>query len=104
VKLSLPVAISFFYNVTVPTHSVKRQAVKKRLALHKRRTQIRAEISTLKRDRASVKREEFDAMSKTLRQLEKNTNDLATQLTRIAQIQVEVDVIKRALVKAKLLN
>jgi hypothetical protein len=75
-----------------------------RLALNKRVKEIHAEIAKLKRDRATVKRGEFEAMTKSLRQLEKNTDDLATQLKRIAQIQVEVDVIKGALAKAKLLD
>jgi lysyl-tRNA synthetase class II len=76
----------------------------KRLALNKRLVRIRAEVAKLKRDRATVRRDEFEDMTQSLRQLEKNTHDLATQLTRIAQIQVEVDVIKRALVKAKMLG
>ena len=76
----------------------------KRLALNKRLAQIRAEVSKLKRDRTAVKRDEFLEMSKSLRELHKNTDDLATQLTRIAQIQQEVDAIKRALVKAKLVG
>ena len=76
----------------------------KRLALNKRLAQIRAEVSKLKRDRAVVKRDEFLEMNKSLRELHKNTDDLATQLTRIAQIQQEVDAIKRALVKAKFLD
>jgi hypothetical protein len=81
-----------------------------RLTLHKRLARIRAEIATLKRRRAAVNRHEFVEMSKSLRQVQKNTEDLidhtrhlATQLTRIAQIQAEVDAIKRALVKAKLM-
>lgn len=76
----------------------------KRLAFDRRLAQIRAEVSKLKRDRAVVKRDEFLEMSKSLRELHKNTDDLATQLTRIAQIQQEVDAIKRALVKAKLVG
>ncbi len=75
-----------------------------RLALSKRLVQIKAEIAKLKRDRATVKRNEFEEMTKSLRELHKNTADLATQWTRIGQIQVEVDTIKRALVKAKLLD
>ena len=58
-----------------------------------------------------MNREEFVEMSKSLRQLRENTDDLvkhtknlATQFTRIAQIQAEVDTIKLALVKAKLLD
>ena len=81
-----------------------------RLALHKRLARIRSEIATLKRQRAAVNRHEFVELSKSLRQVEKNTEELmehtrhlATQLTRIGQIQAEVDAIKHALVKAKLL-
>jgi hypothetical protein len=84
--------------------TVKRRRTDKRLGLHKRLVQIRAEIGRLKRDRAAVKRDEFVEVTTSLRELHKNTADLAIQLTRIAQIQVEVDAIKRALVKAKLLN
>ena len=73
-----------------------------RLALDKRLIQIRSEIAILKRDRASVKRDEFEEMTRSLRQLQKNTDDLATQFTRISQIQTEVDAIKRALAKLKL--
>jgi seryl-tRNA synthetase len=80
-----------------------------RLALRNRVAQIGTEIARLKRDRAAVNRDEFLEMTKSLRQLQQNTDelvahskDLAIQFTRIAQIQVEVDVIKRALVKAKL--
>lgn len=76
----------------------------KRVGLHKRLVQIRADIARLKRDRASVRREEFEAMSESIKELHKNTSDLATQLMRIAQIQQAVDVIKRALVKAKLVD
>lgn len=88
-------------------HSAKRpipRRTDKRLALHKRVARIRAEIAKLKRDRATVKREEFEEMSESLEQLRKNTSDLVTQLTRIAQIQVEVDEIRRAMKKAKLLD
>jgi hypothetical protein len=83
----------------------------KRLALNKHIVQIQTEIAKLKRERASVNRDEFVEVTKSVQQLKKNTDDLiehtknlATQLTRIAQIQVEVDAIKRALAKAKLLD
>jgi hypothetical protein len=76
----------------------------KRLALNTRLGAIRAEIANLKRDRAAVRRDEFVEMSKSLEQLQTNTDDLATQLTRIGQIQQEIDTIKRALQKAKLLD
>ena len=75
-----------------------------RLALRKRLTEIQAQIAKLKRERAAVKRDEFLEVTKSLHQVEKNAADLATQFTRIAQIQADVDAIKRALVKAKLLE
>jgi DNA helicase IV len=89
----------------------RRRSTDTRLALHKRVAQIRADMAALKRDRAAVKRDEFDDMTESLRQLQKNTDDLvehtknlATQLTRISQIQQEVDAIKRVLAKAELLD
>ena len=95
----------------MPAERSRARHADKRLALRSRVAQIRAEIARLKRDRAAVNRDEFLEMTKSLRQLKKNTDDLvghtrdlATQFTRIAQIQVEVDVIKRALVKAKLVD
>jgi predicted negative regulator of RcsB-dependent stress response len=94
----------------MPAKRPRPRIADKRLALHKRVARIRAEIATLKRNRAAVNRSEFLEMSKSLRQVKKNTDDLfehtqhlATQLTRIAQLQAEVDAIKRALVKAKVM-
>jgi hypothetical protein len=91
--------------------AAKRRRTDKRLALNKRLARIRTEVGRLKRDRATVRRDEFEEMSKSLRELHKNTDDLiehtknlATQFTRIAQIQAELDTIKRALVKAKLVD
>jgi septal ring factor EnvC (AmiA/AmiB activator) len=94
--------------------SVKRRPagrVAKRLAMDNRLRQIRGEIARLKRERQGVRRDEFLAMTASLKQLQQNTDvlarhtaDLATQFKRIAQVQVEVDVIKRALVKAHLLD
>jgi hypothetical protein len=69
-----------------------------RLALNKRLTQIRAAVAKLKRERATVNREKFVEMFKSLRQLPENTDDLiqhtknlATQFTRIAQNQAGVN-------------
>jgi hypothetical protein len=94
-----------------PTKRLRPRRTDKRLALNKRVVQIRAEIAKLKRDRAAVSRDEFVEMSTSLRQLQKNTDDLiehtknlATQFTRIAQIQTEVDAIKRALKRANILD
>ena len=87
-----------------PTKRRRSARTDTRLALHTRLAHIRSEVAKLKRDRASVNRAEFAEMSKSLKELHKNTNDLATQLTRISQIQQEVDAIKRALKKANLLE
>jgi predicted RNA-binding Zn ribbon-like protein len=87
-----------------PTKRRQTRTTDKRLALNKRLVEIREEIDTLKRDRAGIQREEFEEMTRWLRELHKNTADLVTQLTRIGQLQAEVDTITRALVKAKLLD
>ena len=76
----------------------------KRLAIHKHLAKIQTEIVKLRHDRAAVKREEFHEMSKSLEQVQQNADALRTQLTRIGQIQQEVDDIKRALKKAGLLD
>jgi hypothetical protein len=77
---------------------------KKRSDLNKRIVAIQAAIARLRRERASVQRDEFLEMTKALRQVELNAAALAIQFTRIAHIQAEVDAIKRALVKARLLD
>jgi hypothetical protein len=76
----------------------------KRSGLNERIVAIQTAIARLRRERASVQRDEFLEMTKTLRQVEQNAAALAVQFTRIAHIQAEVDAIKRALVKAKLLD
>ena len=80
----------------------------KRNARDERIQTLDAEIDRLKR--TAVTRGEFDEMVKSLRQLQENTDDiakhttnLATQLTRMSQIQAELDELKRALKAAKLL-
>jgi hypothetical protein len=75
-----------------------------RIALRRRLAEIQAQIAKLKRERTAVKRDEFVEVTTSLRQVQKNTDDLATQFTRIAQLQADVDTMKRALVKAKLLD
>jgi hypothetical protein len=77
---------------------------KKRSDLNKRIVAIQTAIARLRHERASVQRDEFLEMTKALRQVEMNAAALAIQFTRIAHIQAEVDAIKRALVKAKLLD
>jgi BMFP domain-containing protein YqiC len=81
-----------------PRRSQTRLAVRTRLAV------IQTEIAKLKRQRAVVKREEFDEVTKALAQVQDNSADLAIQFKRIAQLQADVDAIKGALAKAKLLG
>lgn len=76
----------------------------KRAALNKRLVHIQAQIARLRRERAIVKREEFLEMAKSFHQVEQNAAALAIQFTRIAHLQADVDAIKRALMKAQLLN
>jgi hypothetical protein len=78
----------------------------KATGLHKRLSLIDRAMAALKRSRALVRRDEFAEVQKSLRQLRANTDDilehtkdLATQFTRIAQIQAELDVIKATLKK-----
>ena len=78
--------------------------IEKRSGLNKRIVAIQTALARLRRERASVQRDEFLEMTKTLRQVEQNAAALAIQFTRIAHIQAEVDAIKRALIKAKLLD
>jgi Holliday junction resolvasome RuvABC endonuclease subunit len=87
--------------------SVKRRPIVrtgKRAALSARLKQIQKEIRRLRRERAAVKRDEFLELSRSLRQVEHNADALAVQFTRIAQMQADIDGIKRALFKAKLLE
>jgi hypothetical protein len=78
--------------------------IEKRSGLNKRIVAIQTALARLRRERAGVQRDEFLEMTKTLRQVEQNAAALAIQFTRIAHIQAEVDAIKRALIKAKLLD
>ena len=85
--------------------------VTKRIALNERIRTLQKQIIRLKREQAGVSRDEFVEVVTSVRQLQRNTDDiakhtseLATQLTRMGQIQAEVDDIKRALRKAKLLD
>ena len=80
----------------------------KAITLNKRLGLIHSAIASLKRSRSLVRRDEFAELQVSLRQLQANTDtilkhtkDLATQFTRIAQIQAELDVVKAALKKAK---
>jgi chromosome segregation ATPase len=83
----------------------------KAIALNDRLAEIHDAIAKLKRSRAAVRRDEFVELKTSLQQLQENTDkllkhtkDLATQFTRISQIQAELDVIKAALKKAKWLD
>jgi hypothetical protein len=88
-----------------------RSTVTTRIAWNKHIGALQKEIDRLKREQASVSRDEFGEVVTSVLQLQRNTDDiakhtadLATQLTRMSQIQAEVDEIKRALKKANLLD
>jgi hypothetical protein len=83
----------------------------KRIALNDRISALHSEMDKLRRARAAVSRNEFAEVVTSLRQIQRNTdeiikhtNELATQMTRIAQMQAEIDVITRALRKGSLLG
>ena len=85
--------------------------VGKRIALNKRISALHADIAKLRRARATVSRNEFIEVVNSLRQIQRNTDDivehtnhLATQMTRMAQMQVEIDAMRRALTKAHLMG
>jgi len=81
--------------------------VSKRIALNDRIAALHAEITQLRRARAAVSRNEFIEIVHSLRQIQQNTDDiiehanrLTTQITRMGQMQAEIDSLKRAFVKA----
>jgi uncharacterized coiled-coil DUF342 family protein len=85
--------------------------VNKRIALNDRIGALHTEIEKLRRARAAVSRNEFREVVNSLRQIQRNTDDimehtnhLATQVTRMGQMQAEIDVIRRAVKKAGLLD
>jgi heme oxygenase len=92
-----------------PTHNA--DSVSKRIALNDRIRDLHAEITKLRRARAAVSRDEFIEVVHSLRQIQQNTDDiikhannLTTQITRMGQMQAELDVIHRAVKKAGLLD
>src|SRR4051812_12581782 len=85
--------------------------VKKRIALNNRIAALHAKIDKLRLTRATVSRNEFIEVVDSLRQIQRNTEDiiehanhLSTQVTRMGQMQAEIDVIRRAVKKAGLLD
>ena len=74
--------------------------VNKRIALNDRIAALHAKIDKLRRARAAVSRNEFAEVVASLQQIQRNTDDimehtnrLATQITRMGQMQAEIDVI-----------
>ena len=76
------------------TRSVRRPAtahgIKKRLA------RLEAQIAKLTRTPVNVRREEHQEVITALRQLEQHTRDLDVQFKRMAQMQADLDELKRA--------
>jgi len=86
-------------------------SVSKRIALNDRISALHTEITKLRRARAAVSRDEFIEVVNSLHEIQRNTDDitehaqrLATQVTRMGQMQAEIDVIRRAVKKAGLLD
>jgi uncharacterized coiled-coil DUF342 family protein len=86
------------------------ESVSKRVALNNRIAALHAEITKLRRARAAVSRHEFIEVVHSLRQIQRNTDDiiehanrLTTQITRMGQMQAEIDSLKRAFAKAGLM-
>lgn len=86
-------------------------SVSKRIALNDRIGDLHAEITKLRRARAAVSRHEFIEVVHSLRQIQQNTDDiiehaahLTTQITRMGQMQAELDVLRLAVKKAGLLD
>jgi uncharacterized coiled-coil DUF342 family protein len=86
-------------------------SLSRRIALNDRIGNLHAEITKLRRARAAVSRREFIEVVRSLRQIQENTKDiiehanhLTTQITRMGQMQAELDVIRRAVKKAGLLD
>jgi prefoldin subunit 5 len=86
-------------------------SVNKRIALNERIAALHSAIAKLRRARAAVSRNEFIEVVNSLRQIQRNTdgiiehtNHLATQMTRMGQMQVEIDRMRRALKKANLME
>jgi prefoldin subunit 5 len=85
--------------------------MRRRIALNDRIAALHAEIDKLRRARAAVSRNEFIEVVNSLRQIQRNTDDivehanhLTTQLTRMGQMQAELDAVRRAVKKAGLLD
>ena len=86
-------------------------SLRKRIGWQKRIATLQTQINRLTQEQTAVGRDEFGEVVSSVRQLQRNTDDitrhtaaLATQLTRMGQIQAEVDEIRRALQRAKLLD
>ena len=86
-------------------------SVNNRIAINDRIAALHREISAVRRARASVSRHEFKEVVRSLRQIHENTegiaehtHHLATQITRMAQMQVEIDAMHRALKRAGLVD
>jgi len=85
--------------------------VNKRIAFNSRIAELQQQVNRLRRDRDLVSVDEFKEVVRSLHQIERNkeavdrhARDLATQFTRMAHLQADVDELKRALKKAKLLD
>ena len=68
----------------------------RKLSLQQRLTRVESAVRKLTRARVGVRRAEHNQVLANLEKLERHTRDLEIQFKRIAQIQAELDDIKRA--------
>lgn len=93
----------------MPAKRLRRSPTKETAdGVHQRLGRLEAAVGKLTRTRVNVRREEHDAVVAALRKvegnarnLEQHTHDLAIQFRRIAQIQADLDAIKRAWERVK---
>jgi hypothetical protein len=63
--------------------------------IRQRLVRLEAALMALRHSGVNVRREEHDEMLKALLQIEQNQRHLEIQFTRIAQLQAELDEVKR---------
>jgi hypothetical protein len=64
-------------------------------SVQQRLTRVESAVRKLTRTRVNVRREEHDQVVAALEKLERHAHDLDIQFKRIAQMQAELDSLKR---------
>jgi hypothetical protein len=68
-----------------------------------RLARVETQLARLTRAQVNVRRDEFTALAATLHTVQQNADALDVQFKRIAQIQADLDAIKKAWTDAKTL-